>query len=308
MQKITLFLICVISSLFSVASLQAQNLDKEIETIITPLIASISSQPVKNVAISDFTSLDGTSSELGKYLAEEFSFSLVNAKKSFIVIDRSRVSALLKENGLGNSGMMDPNTIAKLGKMKGIDAVIAGTLTSTGNSLRLIIKVWNLETQGLMSASKGDISKTPMIIELEGKTVSNGTNSNNNNVVTSKSTPQLPAISKVTKGEVTFELFECKQSGQNIRFQFQVRSDNKDVDLSVYGGGYSRIIDGVTGNEFNPQSVKIADKEEQKTLIAGYPVKLIIEFNNVNIPISIISKLEMATNVGPIEFRNIKVK
>jgi hypothetical protein len=107
MQKVTLFLTLTLIALFSASQLKAQNLDKEIEAIIAPLITSISSQPVKNVAISDFTSLDDTSSELGKYLAEEFSFSLVNAKKSFIVIDRSRVSALLKENGLGNSGMMD---------------------------------------------------------------------------------------------------------------------------------------------------------------------------------------------------------
>lgn len=308
-----LLLIFAMTCLFSASSMEAQNLDKEIETIITPLIASISSQPVKNVAISDFTSLDGTSSELGKYLAEEFSFSLVNAKKSFIVIDRSRVSALLKENGLGGSGMMDPNTIAKLGKMKGIDAVIAGTLTSTGNSLRLIIKVWNLETQGLMAASKGDISKTPMIIELEGKTVTSGTNSTSiGSVVNSKTTSQLPTISKVTKGEVTFELLECKQSGQNIRFQFQVRSDNKDVELGIYGGGYTRIIDGASGNEFNPESITIADKANNKTLIAGYPVKLIIEFNNVNIPISNIAILEMLINRGStdekVEFRNIKVK
>lgn len=167
MQKIHVLLMFI---LFSVSQLKAQNLDKELESIIAPLITSISGQSVKNIAIADFTLLDGTPTELGKYLAKEFTYSIVSApKKTFGVIDRSRVSALLQENKLGGSGLIDPITILKLGKIKGFDAVIAGTLISKGDAIRLIVNVWNLETQDIIATGKGDISRTNSIIEMEGK-------------------------------------------------------------------------------------------------------------------------------------------
>lgn len=299
------------SSLFSASPLKAQNLDREIETIIAPLIASISSQPVKNVAISDFTSLDGTSSELGKYLAEEFSFSLVNAKKSFIVIDRSRVSALLKENGLGNSGMMDPNTIAKLGKMKGIDAVIAGTLTSTGNSLRLIIKVWNLETQGLMSAAKGDISKTPMIIELEGKGVSGGTTGVGTSYTPKTISPSTTSGPKFTKDNLVFEVTSCSQTGDRVECRVRVTSIGKDVDISP---NWPRRIISSTGNEYQLDEIKLGDKlNDTKSFVADVPVNCVFTASKVNEKIDTIAKFELqcgATGISwfTIQLRNIKVK
>ena len=255
MQKIQVFLIFI---LFSISQLNAQNLDRELEAIIAPLITSISGQSVKNIAIADFTLLDGTPTELGKYLAEEFTYSLVSSsKKTFGVIDRSRVSALLKENNLGSTGTVDPNTIVKLGKMKGIDAVIAGTLTSTGNTLRLIIKVWNLETQNIIAVGRGDISKTPMISELEGKVVSGGTtnNSGGTNGGVSKSVdpivplPQSPAISKFTKGSLNFELISCTQSNQNVECKVRVTSLGKDLNLKSYKSiDQSRIL-ASSGNE-----------------------------------------------------------
>ena len=317
MQKITVLLIGAIGFVFSTSQLSAQNLDKELETIIAPLITSISGQSVKNIAIADFTLLDGTPTELGKYLAEEFTYSLVSApKKTFGVIDRSRVSALLKENNLGSTGIVDPNTIVKLGKMKGIDAVIAGILTSTGNTIRLNIKVWNLETQNIVAVSRGDISKTPMIIELEGKTVSGGIGGNiGGGAVTSKTPVNLPVIAKVTNRDVTYELLECKQLGQTIRCVFQAKSEVKDVKLNIYGRESTFILDGNTGKEFYAESVTIADKTGNgshggaiKSIISGYPVKLIIEFGSVNIPVSMISKLVIYDNGNKVEFRNIKVK
>jgi hypothetical protein len=318
MQKITILRLFVLLITFSALQVRAQNLDNELEKIITPLTTSISNQTVKNVAIADFTLLDGTPTELGKYLAEEFTYALVSApKKTFNLIDRSRVAALIKENGLGSSGLVDANTIAKLGKMKGIDAVIAGTLTSTGNTLRLIIKVWNLETQGIIAVGRGDISKTPMIIEMEGKVVSGGQSGTNTPTgsITPKSPPSASPIGKATVQDVTYELLECKQSGQTIRCQFQIKSESKDEDVSIWGLSYTQILDSATGREFDAETVTIAEKTgngsskgARKLLIAGYPVKATVDFGNVNIPITIISKLQLGTGRGPAVFRNVKMK
>jgi TolB-like protein len=321
MQKVIIFL-----SLFLVAlgmpTLKAQNLDKEIEAIVAPLVTAISAQTVKNVAIADFTSLDGTPSELGKYIAEEFSYHLVNAKKTFIVIDRSRVSGVLKENGLGTTGLVDPNTIAKLGKLKGIDAVIAGTMTPTGNTIRLIVKVWNLETQGLVAASRGDISITPMIGGLQEKLTAppgSGTTTSPNNT----KLPTAPPVAKFTKGHLTFELLSCSQINQSVECKVRVTSNGKDEDLRVYhtyytGGGPSRIITS-SGNEYIISDSKLADKthsgdgEQEKSMVSNVPLNCVFTFTKVTEKVEFIPKLEISCltySFGnfQMELRNIPVK
>lgn len=295
--------------------MEGQNLDNELTAIITPLINSIRTQPVKNVAISDFTLLDGTPTELGKYLAEEFSFSLVNApNKTFVVIDRSRVTALLQEANLGNTGKIDPNTIAKLGKMKGIDAVIAGTLTSTGNTLRLIIKVWNLESQGLVAASKGDISKTPMIIELEGKV---STSTEGGSIAPAvPPTNQSPAISKFTHDNLTFELLSCTQSGQNVVCITRAVNKNKDIDLGINCAQSGGRIISASGNEYPLIEAKLGDKTTNgnysavKSMVADIPINCTFTFGRVTEKIDFIPKMDMGLpfNGFALEFRNIKVK
>ena len=309
MQKINVFLIFI---LFSVAQLKAQNLDKELEAIITPLITSISGQSVKNIAIADFTLLDGTPTELGKYLAEEFTYSLVSSpKKTFGVIDRSRVAALLKENNLGSTGTVDPNTIVKLGKMKGIDAVIAGTLTSTGNTLRLIIKVWNLETQNIIAVGRGDISRTPMISELGDKTVLIGSSGGSSSNPTKQPSP---SIAKFTKDNWVFELTSCTQSGDRVECRLRVTSIGKDNDLTPYG--YTFRIISSSGNEYKLDEIKLGDKlNSKKSFVADVPVNCVFIASKVNEKIDIISKVEsdfiVDGNTGytvTVVLRNIKIK
>lgn len=323
MQKVIIFLSLFLVGL-GISPLKSQNLDKEIEAIVAPLVTAISAQTVKNVAIADFTSLDGTPSELGKYIAEEFSYHLVNAKKSFIVIDRSRVSGLLKENGLGATGLVDPNTIAKLGKLKGIDAVIAGTMTPTGNTLRLIVKVWNLETQGLVAASRGDISITPMISGFSEKLAAppkSGT-------VTDPIIPKLsaaPPVAKFTKGHLTFELLSCSQINQNMECKVRVISNGKDENLIIAHGssgyGYSRVI-ASSGNEFRISDSKLADKtvsaydswaNNEKSMVSGLPLNCNFTFSKVVEKVDFIPKLELLSHTPSLgwflsEFRNIPVK
>ena len=308
MQKIHFLLRFITVFMFSTLQLSAQNLDREIKEIVEPLVASISSQPVKNVAISDFTLLDGTPTELGKYLAEEFSLSLINAKKSFVVIDRSRVTALLKENNLGGSGLIDPNTIAKLGKMKGIDALIAGTLTSTGNTIRLIVKVWNLESQGLVAGNKGDISKTPFIMELEGKVVSGGAN----NISGGTQSPVVPRSNTnptFTQDNLEFEALSCTQLGNRVVCRLKVVSKDKDSKgvnfLSVSSFAYSKIYDE-DSNEFLCDNLKIANLSGSsiiKDLIANSPVNMEMSFKSIDKKINFISMLTLRYVNGGLEYQ-----
>jgi len=166
LQKIILITYFVLLFSFITTNTNAQiPLDKEIESIKIRLLEKIDNISVENIAVADFADADEVSTKLGRYLANEFSFALASAsaEKNFNVIDRSKMKFLLEENGLAKGGLIDPNTVAKLGKIKGIDAIITGTLTPASDYIRVFINVIELETAKVLVAIKGDISKNPTI-------------------------------------------------------------------------------------------------------------------------------------------------
>jgi len=99
-------------------------------------------------------------------LAEEFSVALAGASKGFEVIDRTHLKSIMAEHKLASKGIIDPQTARKLGKIAGVGALITGTITPFGVSIRLSVKVLDTETARMISASTGNIAKTDAIEEL----------------------------------------------------------------------------------------------------------------------------------------------
>lgn len=148
------------------APVGAGSYDTEMKNMATAIAASFDQQQVKTIAVLDFTDLQGTVTELGRFLAEELSTNLVIGKKQFDVIDRANLNRLLDENKLSRSGLVDPENIKRLGKIAGANAIVTGTVTPLGSSLRISAKVINTETAKIVGAAKGDVEKTPEISEL----------------------------------------------------------------------------------------------------------------------------------------------
>lgn len=133
--------------------------------------------------------------------------------------------------------------------------------------------------------------------------------------------PKLTAITKAKSGELTFNYNKCKQFGDIVTCTCTVESEDRDVDLSIYGKDNTRILDGKSGKEFYPSIIKIGGKTgggayygTKKTIVQGYSTEIIFEFQNVNVPIDVISKLQMTINrahtgtgTNNVEFRNISM-
>jgi len=235
----------IIVSLFSANAVLAQsNQDKEIESIANQLVEKISSTEVKNVAVADFANLDGTYSELGKYLATEFSFALTSIDKNFNIIDRSKINFLLKEAGEAEGGLVDPNTIAKLGNVKGIDAIVSGSLTPQGNNMRVFINVLQLETASVIAAVRGDISLNPTIIEMsERGVVGNSVKRKSSSPkVISKSNTKAPPASpiEIDKGLIAYYPFngnakdESKNNNNGVVYGATLTQDRFGNENSAY--------------------------------------------------------------------------
>lgn len=140
--------------------------EKEIEQVSSILSESISKGGKTKIAVVDFTDLQGNVTELGRFLAEEFSAALAGAGRGFEVIDRTHLKVILKEQKLSVTDIIDPETARKLGKIAGVDALITGSITPFGESIRISVKILDTATAEVIGASRGNIAKTKGIEEL----------------------------------------------------------------------------------------------------------------------------------------------
>jgi TolB-like protein len=147
---------------------------QDLNQLCSKLAARISTSGRKTVAVVDFTDLQGNVTELGRYLAEEFSISLFETAKDFRVIDRSHLQALIQEHKLSSTGIIDPQTAKRLGQIAGADALVTGNITPFGDTIKLSVKVLDTSTATLVGASSADVARTKAIDELLSRGISSG--------------------------------------------------------------------------------------------------------------------------------------
>lgn len=161
--------VMIILLIFSATFIQTTCLyayEREIDTLASTLATSISNHGKKVIAVVDFTDLQGNVNELGRFVAEELSGDLIGKAKRFDVVDRNHLKSIMAENKLSMSGLVDPATIKKLGKIAGADTLVTGSLTPFGDSIRISCKAIDTSTAKVIGVAKGDIAKTAAIANL----------------------------------------------------------------------------------------------------------------------------------------------
>ena len=138
----------------------------EIKDISAKMAGEIATAGRKTIAVADFTDLQGNVTELGRFLAEEFSVCLAGSDARFEVVDRIHLKSIITEHKLSATGMIDPSTARKLGKIAGVEALITGTVTPFGDNVRLTVKILDTETAKIIGASTANLAKTKAIEEL----------------------------------------------------------------------------------------------------------------------------------------------
>ncbi|MFH0886822.1 MAG: CsgG/HfaB family protein [bacterium] len=99
------------------------------------IFGTLSAQAAKpKVAVIDFEiGVDNAPSNIGSGIADMLTTALVKSGK-VEVYERSRLNAVLGEQGLGMTGLVDPKTSIKMGKLLGVQYLIMGKLTEYGVS------------------------------------------------------------------------------------------------------------------------------------------------------------------------------
>jgi TolB-like protein len=284
---------------------------KEIRDISDRLSAGLTATGKKSVAVVDFTDLQGNVTELGRFLAEEFSVSLAESSKGVEVIDRTNLKVILQENKLADTGVINLATARKIGQVAGVDSLISGTLTPFGDTVHLSIKVLDTTTARIVGATEGDIPKTKAIEELLGQGISgpgSGLHSQTSNGAPMR--PKSPQASIEVMGVVA-TIDSCSGDGQTVVCTVRVISQQQDRQLTVGAGvwvsgrwAYTAAFDD-SGVEYGSDSIVFAGKtsypstEINNLLVSDVPAQLVVKFNRFSSSSTKVTLLKFQAEVRP---------
>lgn len=280
--------------------------EKEIKTLSLSMADNIIKAGKKTIAVVDFVDLQGNVTELGRFIAEEFSVALADVKKGFEVVDRTHLKSIIKEHKLSATGLIDPQTARKLGQIAGVETLVTGTVTPFGDSVRLSVKILDTSTAKVIGASSTNIAKTKAIEELFSKGVEPEPQP-------STSSSDRKTISKVDMQEFSFELQGCRLSGQTVTCYLIVTNKGNDRNLYFGHNQVTRIFDD-TGNEYQVETIRFGNKQMRRSwvhnrLVSGIPVKASLSFEKISPETSKINLLEIGCQQGyhdfTVQFRNI---
>lgn len=251
---------------------------KEIKTLSISMAEKIANSGKKKIAVVDFLDLQGNITELGRYLAEEFSVGLAGANKGFEVIDRTYLKSILKEHKLSLTGLIDPATVKKFGRISGADAIVIGLTTPLGDIVRVTVKVLDTETARVIIASATNIENTSAINNLLASKIATPVIVERPSSVPGGTVgTTVGTIQRVKSHNFTFELKECILSERRITFKFLVTNNGPETYLTINACG-CRIFDGA-GNEYRGAGATLSNHSAcnpKAFLFHGLPVKAVI--------------------------------
>jgi TolB-like protein len=311
------------------ARLHAQQ--TEFASIADGLAQDVAAAGKKSIAVVDFTDLQGKPTELGRFLAEEFSVQLARTHKGLEVVDRTHLKAILEENKLSSSGLIDPTTAKKLGQMVGADVLLTGTMTPFSESVRVNVKVLATDTAKIVAANNVDLPRTKTIGELLGPgeiVIAEGSGTPLRPRGRSDSTTSEVFQSSspvVVSQQFVYEVLQCKGLSSSVTCFFRVT--NRGPDRVVVHNCYETYIKAFDnfGNESDGEYCSLANKRSPQPsglaiaqLISGVSVQASITFQRISASASSLSLINLRLGWGPppdpasfedfyIAFRNVPI-
>lgn len=126
----------------------------------------------KSIAISSFQHINGDQSELSNYIADELVLKLFNIPEASLeIIERGQLNKIFQEMQFNMTGVVDTKTIQELGKVHGVGALVLGSITEMGESIRINARLIDTETGRVFSAAGTTIAKTATIADLLSRVI-----------------------------------------------------------------------------------------------------------------------------------------
>lgn len=139
--------------------------DAWVDAAATKMADAISHSKQQNVVVFDFVGPDQRVTTLGQRFGDELSAALAKSANGFAVKDRAQIRAILGENRFAPEIVHDSDVAPWLALQLGGDALILGTLSVEGDTLRVLVECFHARD----GESIGDFHTTvPMTEEMKG--------------------------------------------------------------------------------------------------------------------------------------------
>jgi len=134
------------------------SLDSQLANLTNQIVESLSQESKSKIAVIEFSDLNGNITEFGMYLSEELITRLFLTRK-FDVIERQLLNQVISEQKLGMTGLIDDESAIAIGKLLGVDAIVSGTITDLGKSLKVNARLIATETGSVFAVAATEIFK-----------------------------------------------------------------------------------------------------------------------------------------------------
>lgn len=196
-------IICMFIPFISAIGADNTNADEIYKKLADNLSRVEKKLPNKTVAIYGFEVIGRSGDQYAKFATEKLTHQLVS-NGSLMVIERSRIDQILKEQSLSMTGVIDAGKAAQIGKILSVDAVIIGSIHVTEKDVEFIVRVIQSE-RGIILASANE--------KLITESSSGGSNDQADNNITDN-TYKGTAVIKLNKTIYTrFEQVTVSYSG-----------------------------------------------------------------------------------------------
>jgi TolB-like protein len=299
------------------ASVDAQdNLEQRIDELSRQITAKISAKQKTTIAVVEFADLEGHVTNFGRFLAEELITHLHETDK-FKVIERQLLNKIIVEQKLSLTGIVDPASAKKLGRLLGVDAIVSGSVSDLSKSLRINARLISAETGEIFAVASTEIFKDESVLKLLAGSAATQTSNPESSAGLQKAAREQPKVLTADAKGLTFELQECKVSGSAVICDLFITSNDRDRDLwlSTYElTDPSRLFDD-SGNQFMAARVRLGNRVGEQVnavLVAGVRMKATLRFEGISPQARGISLLKVKGTIADggfvsVDFRGVKL-
>ena len=187
MKKVIYFVLIIMFMQVNLA-FAASNLEEGVKQLAEQISKNMQEKQSKKIAIIDFSDLNGNVTALGQFMAEELTTQLfIIAPGKFEVVERRQLLKLEEELVLGQVGIIEEKGIKKMGQVLGVDAIVTGSMTDLGNTVKINARLMAVETAKIFAVAATDIPKTGIVADLLARPIA----------------PRQPIVSSAGHGSVS---------------------------------------------------------------------------------------------------------
>lgn len=268
-------------------------LSEGIKDLATQIANNVSKEQKQRIAILPFRELDGKPTVLSTFISEELVTHLF-AIGGIEIVERAMLDRLLGEMKLGQSGLIDPETAKKVGKIAGVDAIVTGSVTELQSYVALNCRLIDTQTGRVFGAAQAKIVKDDDLRKIMGVSLPDPPRDSLKQPPRPERQAPRPAASEPIRVRVKdhiFELQQCACSGESLQCEILITNEGADRRVSLFASNARLIDEG--GTEYAAISLTFVGLSRKAMvfgnnqppsaadLATGVPVKAIVTFEGI---------------------------